>query len=175
MKKAPRIRDWKERYWSRVGKNGPIPKHCPELGPCWEWIGQRHPQGYGQFYWNPFKTMITAHRIAFLLHHGRWAVKGYDVCHKCDNPPCQNPDHLFEGTRQENILDAATKGRMASGESHQFAKLNWKAVAQIRKEMTVPGTKLIDLARRYNVSKPTVWRAAKNISWKTNLADPVNL
>lgn len=75
---------------------------------CWEWKKARHRQGYGHF---PYKKRLhLAHRISWLLHHGP-IPEGICVLHKCDNPPCCNPDHLFLGTYQTNAIDCVQKGR----------------------------------------------------------------
>jgi hypothetical protein len=81
-----------ERFWAKVDRDGPIPAHRPELGPCWVWIGQ-HARGYGSF--KPSKTSRTylAHRVAYQLYGGV-IPEGYDLHHNCDNPPCVNPAHL---------------------------------------------------------------------------------
>ena len=80
---------------------------------CWEWTGCRLPTGYGHigFYQN---RNCGTHRVAWILTHGD-IPKGLCVCHKCDNPPCINPDHLFLGTRADNVHDRDAKGRTHKG------------------------------------------------------------
>ncbi len=96
-------------FWSRVDKNGPVPRHAPELGPCWLWTGSVDAgTRYGRFY--GLKGMHLAHRFAWFLTHGKWPDKPY-VCHACDNRLCVNPDHHFEGTAQDNNDDMTKKGR----------------------------------------------------------------
>lgn len=76
---------------------------------CWEWNGNRHRQGYGKIQWK--NKTYPVHRL--------WAhlVKGFDlnprimICHTCDNPPCFNPEHLFEGTASDNVRDSVKKLR----------------------------------------------------------------
>jgi hypothetical protein len=70
---------------------------------CWEWRGYKDPNGYGRY------GRIPAQRIAFELAKG--AIGNLCVCHSCDNPPCCNPNHLWLGTQQENIIDMNKKGR----------------------------------------------------------------
>jgi hypothetical protein len=74
---------------------------------CWEWTrGKSSRYGY---VWYKGRGDL-AHRISYAFHIGE-IPHGMEVCHKCDNPPCVNPDHLFLGTRQDNALDCVRKGR----------------------------------------------------------------
>lgn len=75
---------------------------------CWEWQAGKFTTGYGS-YKDRGKTRL-AHRVAWFLWHGTWPTDF--VCHPCDNPLCVRPDHLFEGTNQDNQLDARDKGRL---------------------------------------------------------------
>lgn len=75
---------------------------------CWLWLGTKTEDGYGQM-WNGRRSRI-AHRIAYELEFGE-IPPGLLVCHRCDNPPCCNPAHLFLGTVMDNALDMIAKGR----------------------------------------------------------------
>jgi len=75
---------------------------------CWYWIGNTMKDGYGAFY-TPENPMMKAHRFSYQLYKG--SADGLFVCHSCDNPLCVNPDHLFLGTLQDNLLDMRKKGR----------------------------------------------------------------
>lgn len=101
-----------QRYWARVDRNGPIPAHRPELGPCWGWTGSTDRDGYGSL--TDGVRGKRAHRISFDLHHGP-IPSGQMVCHHCDNPPCSRPDHLFLGGPISNARDMVAKRRQAAG------------------------------------------------------------
>lgn len=101
------------RFWAKVSKDGPVPPHRPELGPCWLWMASRNARGYGNFSVGlgvASRQLFCAHRVAVALD-GRLATDDQDVCHHCDNPRCVRPDHLFLGTRKENMEDMVAKGR----------------------------------------------------------------
>ena len=74
---------------------------------CWVWTGSRL-RGYGQFWLNG--KLHIAHRVSWVLHVGPIAF-GLHALHKCDNPSCVNPDHLFLGTAKTNVHDMMDKGR----------------------------------------------------------------
>lgn len=96
-----------DRFWRHVDKDGPVPAHCPEIGPCWIWTQYLTSEGYGRSFAQGRR--IDAHRVAFFLANGRWAAPC--TCHRCDNRACVRPDHLFEGSYSDNNRDTSMKGR----------------------------------------------------------------
>ena len=92
---------------------------------CWVWLGYKLPAGYGQFYVKG-KTVL-AHRWAYFEKNGCFDYSLF-VCHKCDNPSCVNPSHLFLCTNSDNMKDCGKKGRLACqiGKSHHSLKTHCK-------------------------------------------------
>lgn len=103
------------KIFTRINKNGPIPEHRPDLGPCWIWTGMHHKRGYGEYHTpGNCRKVRRVHRLIFQLFVG--SLKATDHClHHCDNPPCCNPRHLWKGTHLDNMRDMAAKGRRSKG------------------------------------------------------------
>lgn len=144
-----------ERFWSYVAKGE----------GCWVWTGGRFTFGHGSFWLR--KKNLKASRIAFLLAHGRWP----NPCalHKCDNPACCNPDHLFEGTLADNNADAAAKGRARGGAPpwprNGKTKLDPDRVLAIRKAFALGATKAA-LAREYGIGETAVRQVVSRTTWR---------
>ena len=129
-----------QRFWTHVDKDGPIPMHRPDLGPCWIWTGSKVRDGYGEMRVGGAKgKRHLAHRCSWQLHFRSIPVDMF-VCHSCDNRPCVRPDHLFLGTTQDNTADRHRKGRdshhggipVRYGEEHHNCKLVTTDVMAIR-------------------------------------------
>jgi hypothetical protein len=141
-----------QRFWAKVEKTA----------TCWVWTACRHPQGYGQF--GCAGRIVKAHRVAWELTHGP-IPDGLQVCHRCDNPPCVNPDHLFLGTQRDNNHDCIAKGRAKNlrGAAHGRARLSAEDVLAIR--ATHPAASYSALARHYGVSKATIAAVVQGRNW----------
>lgn len=95
---------------------------------CWLWTGARNRKGYGTLAID--RMSVGAHRVSWEIHVGV-IPSGLQVLHRCDNPPCTNPDHLFLGTIQDNIADMMSKGRQVRGERQARAVLTAQIVRDI--------------------------------------------
>lgn len=112
---------------------------------CWNWRGAGKGNGYGHTSRGP------AHRRAYELMVGP-VPNGMDVCHKCDNRACVNPDHLFIGTRAENMADMVAKGRGAGGCRKHLTE---KQVQEVRRRLNA-GVSQAEVARSMNINRGTV-------------------
>lgn len=126
--------------------------------------------GYGKFMWdNKRKSQreIGAHRASWLLT-GKNVPLGYDVCHSCDNPRCVRPDHLFVGTRKDNMQDAVKKGRQLTvplkGTANGRAIVTDDDVRQIRHRASA-GESYAVLAVEYRMTKENVWMIVRRKTW----------
>lgn len=104
------------------------------------------------------------HRIALAAALGRPLAPGMDACHSCDNPPCLNPTHLFEGSPEENISDRHEKGRDARGATNGRARLTDESVRLIRRRLT-DGHAWSAIAAEFGVGKGTVQAIASGRTW----------
>lgn len=128
---------------------------------CWLWLGAVDWDNYGRAWNHELKRDCLAHRHVFELLVGP-IPKGKKLLHRCDNPYCVNPDHLFVGTTAENNADCKAKGRNARGTKHPMNKLSEAQVLAIR----AASGKQRDIAKQYGVSQGLVWHIKHRRLWK---------
>lgn len=153
FKKLPRPRKTVEERFRAIGWT------TTDKG-CWEWNGARNPRGYGQLSAGPRDSEgkswpLYAPRVSWELENGP-IPDGMVACHKCDNPPCVNPGHLFLGTRADNNADMAAKRRTRNGERRPQHKLTDAQVRQIRVRYEAGGVSQRALADEYGVSQAAI-------------------
>lgn len=146
------------KFWQLVDKDGPVIR--PELGNCWTWVGGMLADGYGYFS-HPTMSENRAHRAAWVLENGP-INSTVHVLHKCDNPPCVRPEHLFDGDHQENMLDMHAKGR-----SHSL--LTWESVRQLRDDHS-RGFPPRELMKKFGIKYGTLYEAIRGKTWKESNA-----
>jgi len=174
--------DLRERFWARVRKGR-------GAKACWEWQGPPARSGYGQLSARCISPHpVLTHRLAWVLTYGE-IPEGLYVLHKCDNPVCVRPDHLFLGTQDDNNADRQAKGRTAAGDAngarthpernsfiqhggsrlsradHPMAKLSEVDVEEIRAAFARMERR-VDIANRYGISLTHVYRIARGHSWR---------
>ena len=176
-----KINTLETRFWSYVDKGEP--------DMCWNWTGGKFKSGgYGQLSRSRKLGPIRAHRYSWELHVGP-IPDGLMVCHRCDNPACVNPAHLFLGTQFDNMRDMTVKGRdgahthpeiikhgndhwshkhpekLAHGEKSGQSKLTQAQVDEIR-VLVKSGVMQKDLAPRYGVIPDTISRIIRGATWR---------
>jgi hypothetical protein len=156
-------------FWNRV--------RVGATTECWPWTAGHNKRGYGRAYLA--KKNHAAHRLAWELTNGP-ITGGLFVLHRCDNPPCCNPSHLFLGTHADNMADRGAKGRAPGGDRHgsrtrpesracgtgnASAKLTEDDVLAIRGMATV-GISDADIATLYAVTKRTINNITAGRLWQ---------
>lgn len=142
-----------QRFLAKVNKDAP--------NGCWEWTAHLDKAGYGRF--NPNRKPVFAHRWAY----ERWTgpiPRGKAICHRCDNPRCVNPEHLFAATQTENLADMWSKGRGVWGERHPVTKLTEEDVLEIRRRFA-RGERPRSIARDFDVGEAGVEQIGMGKTW----------
>lgn len=158
-----------ERFWLFVDKT---PGQGSE-GECWEWQRYRDPNGYGQI--GVGDVVELTHRYTSTLVDGP-IPEGIIVCHKCDNPPCCRPSHLFRGTHGDNAADKISKGRGPDMKEVSLYRRNPVGERNGRAKLTETQTRQIlsdsvngdfqSLAHQFDVSWATIYSIARRKTWK---------
>ncbi len=145
----------KQRFWAKV-KRG-------KSDECWEWLASKNNKGYG---------LISVKGRLRLVHRMVWSLvigpvpDGLCVLHKCDNPGCVNPEHLFLGTHADNMADMARKHRSIIGEKNPHAKLTVEEVEAIRTECAKPGVTQASVAAALSVSRQQISHIILGQNWR---------
>lgn len=143
----------------------------PDENACWEWTGGRTIKGYGSMMIDaPNNARTVCHRIAYVLRYGN-IPDGLNVLHRCDNPPCCNPAHLFVGTQLENMRDMVAKNRQAhfgggirAGSKNSAAVYSEdQAIEAVR--LSKLGLKATEIAAALNVSRQFVDKVRTGRLW----------
>lgn len=157
---------FKDRMTAKVDRSG---------GPdaCWTWTGARHRGGYGVLHTGgKCGRTVYAHRVSWMLHTGTDPAN-MAVCHRCDNPPCCNPRHLFLGTIADNVRDMIDKGRARTaarpphlrGEAHGSAKITEANVIEIRQRSAM-GEPSPTIAASFGIDPSTVRQIIRRVIWR---------
>jgi len=156
---------YSERFWKRIKTGNP--------DECWPWSGAHNEHGYGSVCKDG--VLRKAHRVAWELTFGK-IPEGKWVLHKCDNPPCCNPNHLYIGTIVENTKDAIERKRFRSGDQHWMKKHIGSANPNTKlKEETVrlvlleASQKLLNanqISKKFNIPRTTLRRIIDRVTWK---------
>lgn len=149
-----------QRFWHRVRK----------ASGCWSWRGAKDRDGYGIFRGeHNGRVYNKAHRFSYAIHRGE--IGKLHVLHRCDNPTCVNPEHLFLGTIADNMADKIAKGRgrVARGMDAGHAKLTEEEAIAIRGDPRPH----VEIASDYGVAASTITSLKNNVSWR-HLSAPIS-
>jgi len=136
---------------------------------CWEWQGAKTSRGYGSISVNG--EVRYTHRLMQEEFNKPLTEEKPCTCHKCDNPSCVNPDHLFRGSHRDNMDDAAEKGRMNGpnyeGDDHHQAKLNSAQVQSLREDYASGEYTQKELADKYGVARTQIGHIVRGEQWQS--------
>lgn len=149
--------------------------HVLKTGQCWLWTGVKTPQGYGMIRRPGDRRSTLASHISYEMHYGPIPDDTW-VLHRCDNPPCVRPDHLFLGNRMDNVRDMWEKGRahtvintghqLSAGERNGHARLTATQAREIRERHSNEDTTPRELASTYGIAVRTIYAVLKGETWR---------
>jgi hypothetical protein len=137
---------------------------------CWGWTGDTNGVGYGSLHirrrLENYRKNLYAHRISWEIHNGPIPA-GLFVCHRCDNPSCCNPAHLFLGTNTDNMRDCSARGRQNGPAKSLPGIKNGNAILDDEKvrEIRLSDKRGVDLARQFSVHKSLITAIRKRKAW----------
>jgi hypothetical protein len=169
MKTGPKPRPLADRFWKKVDtKNGKTPTHMPHIGHCWEWKASCHRTGYGKIgvgsLTDHTHRWVFAHRASWFINNGEWP--NLHVLHKCDNPKCVRPEHLFLGTDLDNTRDMIDKRRrvvLCGENSGRVTLTEFQAKEIIRRRKA--GENQTKMAREFGICQGQIYRIGRS-QWK---------
>ena len=152
-------RDTLKRFWYNVDK---LTKN-----ECWNWLASKKDRGYGRFVIGAVQE--AAHRVSWVIHYGQ-IPNDLCICHRCDNPSCVNPSHLFLGTHADNMLDMKLKDRAIGhiGEDNNKSTLLETEIIELRKIYDFYVNKYgltKKLSHVYNVPYGTMQKVVRRYTW----------
>lgn len=162
--------NWKERFFDKINIFGVWNEQLNSY--CWNWVGGMQTDGYGSMGMKDGETgkwsNWPAHRVSWYIHFGELPkYPEYEICHKCDNRLCVNPEHLFVAPHADNIRDMFKKNRSYNrkGENNPKAKLTREDVDDIRYFYRLGATRT-ELAKAYEVSTTNIRGIVLNQIWR---------
>lgn len=142
----------RKRFWEKVNRG--------DETECWEWKAAKTDKGYGRFWLNGNQH---AHRVAYELEVGE--LGDQYALHKCDNPACVNPNHLYAGDHSDNITDAHERGQLDfEGDNNPNSSLTGELVKEIKEKLD-EGVVQTELANEYGVCQRTISNIKNGNTW----------
>lgn len=148
-----------QRFWSKVD--------IKDKDSCWEWLDGKNENGYGRITVNG--KVFNAHRLSYMIEHKlEFIPESMCICHRCDNPGCVSPHHLFMGTKTDNTYDMVNKGRnnCGRGEDHGRTNLHNEDIIFIRENYANGIMTVKDLSNKFSIGVDGIRRIINGQMWK---------